>query len=77
MKEKVLFICLIVLMLAGCSYSPVPQLNKNKNTEKNLSKEESQESMKTFLLIGVDSRGEEDSRADAVILARYFPGGRS
>ncbi|MFD4818117.1 LCP family protein [Peribacillus butanolivorans] len=73
MKEKVLFICLIVLMLAGCSYSPVPQLNKNKNTEKNLSKEESQENMKTFLLIGVDSRGEKDSRADAVILARYFP----
>ncbi|MGE7766126.1 LCP family protein [Peribacillus sp. NPDC096540] len=73
MKEKVLFICLIVLMMAGCSYSSVPQLNRNAKTEKNLSKEESQESMKTFLLIGFDSRGEKDSRADSVILARYFP----
>ncbi|MBT2690223.1 LCP family protein [Bacillus sp. ISL-47] len=32
---------------------------------------------RNFLLIGVDSRGEEDSRSDAILLARYEPSGDS
>lgn len=73
MKEKVLFIYLLVLILAGCTHSPLPKQNGNEGTEKKLTKEETQESEKTFLLIGVDTRGEQRSRSDAIILAKYFP----
>ncbi|WP_350299147.1 LCP family protein [Peribacillus frigoritolerans] len=73
MKEKVLFIYLLILILAGCTYAPLPKQNGNAGTEKKLTKEENQESVKTFLLIGVDTRGEEKSRSDAIILAKYFP----
>ncbi|MFJ8070759.1 LCP family protein [Peribacillus sp. NPDC096447] len=73
MKEKVLFIYLLILILAGCTYAPLPKQNGNAGTEKKLTKEEDQESVKTFLLIGVDTRGEEKSRSDAIILAKYFP----
>ncbi|WP_063593872.1 LCP family protein [Peribacillus frigoritolerans] len=73
MKEKVLFIYLLILILAGCTYAPLPKQNGNAGTEKKLTKEENQESVKTFLLIGVDTRGEENSRSDAIILAKYFP----
>ncbi|MDM5284926.1 LCP family protein [Peribacillus frigoritolerans] len=73
MKEKVLFIYLLILILAGCTYAPLPKQNGNAGMEKKLTKEENQESVKTFLLIGVDTRGEENSRSDAIILAKYFP----
>ncbi|RRN71683.1 LytR family transcriptional regulator [Peribacillus simplex] len=73
MKEKVLFIYLMVWILAGCTYAPLPKQNGNAGTEKKLTKEVIQEGVKTFLLIGVDSRGEEKSRSDAIILAKYFP----
>ncbi len=73
MKEKVLFIYLLILILAGCTFAPLPKQNGNAGTEKKLTKEEDQESVKTFLLIGVDTRGEEKSRSDAIILAKYFP----
>ncbi|MEP9409644.1 LCP family protein [Peribacillus frigoritolerans] len=73
MKEKVLFIYLLVLILAGCTYAPLPKQNGNEGTEKKLTKEETKESEKTFLLIGVDTRGEQKSRSDAIILAKYFP----
>ncbi|MGG3497578.1 LCP family protein [Peribacillus simplex] len=73
MKEKVLFIYLMVWILAGCTYAPFPKQNGNAGTEKKLTKEVIQEGVKTFLLIGVDSRGEEKSRSDAIILAKYFP----
>ncbi|MBX9953721.1 LCP family protein [Peribacillus simplex] len=73
MKEKVLFIYLLVLILAGCTYAPLPKQNGNEGTEKKLTKEETKESDKTFLLIGVDTRGEQKSRSDAIILAKYFP----
>ncbi|MDP1419852.1 LCP family protein [Peribacillus simplex] len=73
MKEKVLFIYLLILILAGCTYAPLPKQNGNAGTEKKLTKEENQESVKTFLLIGVDARGEQKSRSDAIILAKYFP----
>ncbi|YCI75018.1 LCP family protein [Bacillus sp. R1-10] len=73
MKEKVLFIYLLVLILAGCTYAPLPKQNGNAGTEKKLTKEETKESDKTFLLIGVDTRGEQKSRSDAIILAKYFP----
>ncbi|MFJ7364046.1 LCP family protein [Peribacillus frigoritolerans] len=72
MKEKVLFIYLLVLILAGCTYAPLPKQNGNEGTEKKLTKEETEESEKTFLLIGVDTRGEQKSRADAIILAKYY-----
>ncbi|MEY8733101.1 LCP family protein [Peribacillus frigoritolerans] len=73
MKEKVLFIYLLVLILAGCTHAPLPNQNGNEGTEKKLTKEETKESEKTFLLIGVDTRGEQKSRSDAIILAKYFP----
>ncbi|MEK4012150.1 LCP family protein [Peribacillus sp. FSL M8-0224] len=73
MKEKVLFIYLLVLILAGCTYVPLPKQNGNEGTEKKLTKEETKESDKIFLLIGVDTRGEQKSRSDAIILAKYFP----
>ncbi|MDM5306919.1 LCP family protein [Peribacillus frigoritolerans] len=73
MKEKVLFIYLLVLILAGCTHAPLPKQNGNEGTEKKLTKEETKESEKTFLLIGVDTRGEQKSRSDAIILAKYFP----
>ncbi|AZV59330.1 LCP family protein [Peribacillus frigoritolerans] len=73
MKEKVLFIYLLVLILAGCTYAPLPKQNGNEGTEKKLTKEETKESEKIFLLIGVDTRGERKSRSDAIILAKYFP----
>jgi LCP family protein required for cell wall assembly len=73
MKEKVLFIYLLVLILAGCIYAPLPKQNGNEGTEKKLTNEETKESDKTFLLIGVDTRGEQKSRSDAIILAKYFP----
>ncbi|MFE4813829.1 LCP family protein [Peribacillus simplex] len=73
MKEKVFFIYLMILILAGCTYAPLPKQNGNAGTEKKLTKEEDQESVKTFLLIGVDTRGEQKSRSDAIILAKYFP----
>ncbi|WHY54692.1 LCP family protein [Peribacillus simplex] len=73
MKEKVFFIYLLILILAGCTYAPLPKQNGNAGTEKRLTKEEDQESVKTFLLIGVDTRGEQKSRSDAIILAKYFP----
>ncbi|MEY8756883.1 LCP family protein [Peribacillus frigoritolerans] len=73
MKEKVLFIYLLVLILAGCTYAPLPKQNGNEGTEKKLTKEETKESEKIFLLIGVDTRGEQKSRSDAIILAKYFP----
>lgn len=73
MKEKVLFIYLLVLILAGCTYAPLPKQNGNEGTEKKLTKEETKESDKIFLLIGVDTRGEQKSRSDAIILAKYFP----
>ncbi|MDV7763708.1 LCP family protein [Peribacillus sp. CSMR9] len=73
MKEKVLFIYLMVWILAGCTYAPLPKQNGNAGTEKKITKEVIQEGVKTFLLIGVDSRGEEKSRSDAIILAKYFP----
>ncbi|MDM5212143.1 LCP family protein [Peribacillus sp. NJ4] len=73
MKEKVLFIYLLILILAGCTYAPLPKQNGNAGTEKKLTEEENEESVKTFLIIGVDTRGEEKSRSDAIILAKYFP----
>ncbi|MBT2630801.1 LCP family protein [Bacillus sp. ISL-101] len=73
MKEKVLFIYLLVLILAGCTYAPLPKQNGNEGTEKKLTNEETKESGKIFLLIGVDTRGEQKSRSDAIILAKYFP----
>ena len=67
MKRNVLLICALFTILAGCMASPIP------NTERDQHMDSKKETAKTFLLIGVDSRGEEDSRADAVLLARYEP----
>ncbi|MFF2459429.1 LCP family protein [Peribacillus simplex] len=73
MKEKVFFIYLLILILAGCTYAPLPKQNGNAGSDKKLTKEDDQESVKTFLLIGVDTRGEQKSRSDVLILAKYFP----
>jgi polyisoprenyl-teichoic acid--peptidoglycan teichoic acid transferase len=39
MKEKVLFIYLLILILAGCTYAPLPKQNGNAGTEKKLTEE--------------------------------------
>ncbi|MFF2857311.1 LCP family protein, partial [Peribacillus sp. NPDC058002] len=67
------FIYLLILILAGCTYAPLPKQNGNAGSDKKLTKEDDQESVKTFLLIGVDTRGEQKSRSDVLILAKYFP----
>lgn len=50
-----------------------PNKMEMKVRKKKLTNEETKESDKIFLLIGVDTRGEQKSRSDAIILAKYFP----
>lgn len=77
---------IVVLFLAACSSSNIEKKVKKGNViekviEQNtppvpspfkLAKEN-----KNFLLIGVDSRGEKNSRSDAIMLARYEPSSKS
>lgn len=70
---KKTIVVMLILMLAGCSSG---LSDKHESTEKNSRKETAKEA-KNFLLIGVDSRGEKDSRSDAIMLARYEPSGEA
>lgn len=66
MKLKLIICCLLCILLVGCqsmNKAPLEQDERKQDSSK----------ATTFLLIGVDSRGEKDSRADTIMLARYEP----
>ncbi|MDQ0273719.1 LCP family glycopolymer transferase [Cytobacillus purgationiresistens] len=74
-----------VMLLAGCS-SILSLDNKDNESSNRIDKWKElkqkvpfnvSKEAKNFLLIGVDSRGETDSRSDAIVLARYEPSGDS
>ncbi|WP_264806252.1 LCP family protein [Cytobacillus sp. NCCP-133] len=79
-----MIILLAASILSGCT-SFLQKENVNEPGRENESSEINQadkEPMKlsnkmNLLLIGVDSRGEEDSRSDAILLASYEPSGES
>ncbi|CAH0347330.1 LCP family protein [Bacillus sp. CECT 9360] len=73
MRLRTLAILALVLIVSGCMGVPD---NRSKNKESspsdaNDSVSEAVLDEKTFLLLGVDSRGEASSRSDAILLARY------
>ncbi len=71
-------------ILSGCmSFQQKENNNARQETEIGESEKVNKEpsaivnETRNFLLIGVDSRGEEDSRSDAIVLASYEPSGES
>lgn len=77
MRFRIFAILALVLLVSGCMGV---QENNEKNQRDSSNKESpatdsvsetALEGDKTFLLIGVDSRGEPSSRSDAILLARY------
>ncbi|WP_342488361.1 LCP family protein [Cytobacillus sp. FSL W7-1323] len=62
-------IILLALLLAACSSGISEKDNRQKEKRTTWNNSEP----KTFLLVGVDSRGETDSRSDTIMLARYEP----
>ncbi|KAB2333542.1 LCP family protein [Bacillus mesophilum] len=67
MKKRVSLLLLItVSILSGC-------LNADPLAEKESEPINYSSDHKNFLLLGVDSRGEEESRSDAILVARYEP----
>lgn len=89
LKKLWVVFLLISVILAGCA-TFLEEKNKKENTENSQPERRLEEinqedktpfnlSKKTrnFLLIGVDSRGEKDSRSDAILLAKYDPSGDS
>ncbi|MFC5733086.1 LCP family protein [Cytobacillus gottheilii] len=65
-KRVSLLLLFTVLILSGC-------LNADPLTEKESEPINYSSDHKNFLLLGVDSRGEEESRSDAILVARYEP----
>ncbi|MEW9111181.1 MAG: LCP family protein [Cytobacillus gottheilii] len=63
-KRVSLLLLFTVLILSGC-------LNADPLTEKESEPINYSSDHKNFLLLGVDSRGEEESRSDAILVARY------
>ncbi|WP_080845760.1 LCP family protein [Cytobacillus gottheilii] len=67
MKKRVcLLMIFTMVILSGC-------LNGDHLSEKESEPFHFSSNHKNFLLIGVDSRGEEESRSDAILVARYEP----
>lgn len=84
MKKILILFLLAAAILSGCtSFQQKENNNARQETEIGESEKENKEpsanenETKNFLLIGVDSRGEEDSRSDAILLASYEPSGES
>ncbi|QVY60035.1 LCP family protein [Cytobacillus gottheilii] len=65
-KRVSLLLLFTVLILSGC-------LNADPLAEKESEPINYSSDHKNFLLLGVDSRGEEESRSDAILVARYEP----
>ncbi|WP_375137307.1 LCP family protein [Cytobacillus oceanisediminis] len=86
LKKILIVFMLAAAILSGCTSflqkENSKELSENSQPE-NISEEINQgknpfkiaNETRNFLLIGVDSRGEEDSRSDAILLARYEPSG--
>jgi polyisoprenyl-teichoic acid--peptidoglycan teichoic acid transferase len=67
MKKSISFLFIFtIIILSGC-------LNAGPLTEKETEPFNYSSEQKNFLLVGVDSRGEEESRSDAILVARYEP----
>ncbi|KML42393.1 LCP family protein [Cytobacillus firmus] len=84
MKKIMILFAAAAAILSGCmSFQQKENNNARQETEiaesEKVNKEPSAivNETKNFLLIGVDSRGEEDSRSDAIVLASYEPSGES
>ncbi|KAF0815524.1 MULTISPECIES: LCP family protein [unclassified Cytobacillus] len=84
MKKIIILFLLAAAILSGCtSFQQKDNNNTGQETEIGESDKENKEpsasenGTKNFLLIGVDSRGEEESRSDAILLASYDPSGES
>lgn len=84
MKKIMILFAVAAAILSGCmSFQQKDNNNARQETEIGESEKMSKEpsaivnETKNFLLIGVDSRGEEDSRSDAIVLASYEPSGES
>ncbi|WP_110927816.1 LCP family protein [Bacillus massiliglaciei] len=74
MKRKMfLFSFFFLLFLTGCKGTAVPEIPSEHKSANQGAENQASDSVKTFLLIGTDSRGEADSRADTIILARLNP----
>ncbi|MDD9311355.1 LCP family protein [Cytobacillus firmus] len=84
LKKIMILFAVAAAILSGCmSFQQKDNNNARQETEigesEKVNKEPSAivDETKNFLLIGVDSRGEEDSRSDAIVLASYEPSGES
>lgn len=84
MKKIMILFAVAAAILSGCmSFQQKDNNNARQEMEIGESEKMSKEpsaivnETKNFLLIGVDSRGEEDSRSDAIVLASYEPSGES
>ncbi|MGY6211910.1 LCP family protein [Cytobacillus firmus] len=84
MKKIMILFAAAAAILSGCmSFQQKENNNARQETEIGESEKVNKEpsaivnETKNFLLIGVDSRGEEDSRSDAIVLASYEPSGGS
>ncbi|MBG9590691.1 transcriptional regulator [Cytobacillus firmus] len=84
MKKIMILFAVAAAILSGCmSFQQKDNNNARQETEIGESEKVNKEpsaivnETKNFLLIGVDSRGEEDSRSDAIVLASYEPSGES
>ncbi|MCM3704918.1 MULTISPECIES: LCP family protein [Cytobacillus] len=84
MKKIIILFLLAAAILSSCtSFQQKDNRNAGQETEIGQSDKENKEpsasenATKNFLLIGVDSRGEKESRSDAILLASYDPLGES
>ncbi|WP_282172799.1 LCP family protein [Cytobacillus firmus] len=84
LKKIMILFAVAAAILSGCmSFQQKDNNNARQETEIGESEKVNKEpsaivnETKNFLLIGVDSRGEEDSRSDAIVLASYEPSGES
>lgn len=84
MKKIMILFAAAAAILSGCmSFQQKENNNARQETEIGESEKVNKEpsaivnETRNFLLIGVDSRGEEDSRSDAIVLASYEPSGES
>lgn len=84
LKKIMILFAVAAAILSGCmSFQQKDNNNARQETEIGESEKVKKEpsaivnETKNFLLIGVDSRGEEDSRSDAIVLASYEPSGES
>ncbi|WP_442852711.1 LCP family protein [Bacillus sp. J33] len=85
LKKFLVVILIAAAVLSGCTSflqkenpkEPARESESAENKQENKNPFKISNETKNFLLIGVDSRGEEESRSDAILLASYEPSGDS